>query len=119
MINEIVRNFKVNLTTAHSAIAATATSGPIDCRGYNAILIEFTISGAANWTTSLTGCLTRNGTYRALYELANTGSMVAMSYQANSSRLFIFKGIPDWVRVVATEDVDGQTVTIKVQPLNV
>jgi 3-deoxy-D-manno-octulosonic acid (KDO) 8-phosphate synthase len=119
MINELGRQFKGDITTVHTAITATATSAIVDCRGYNAILIDFTISGTANWTISLTGSLNRNGTYKALYELANTGSMAAMSYQTNASRLFIFKGIPDWVKVVATEDADGQTVTVKVQPLNI
>lgn len=119
MINEIGRKFKGNVTTVHSAITATATSAAVDCRGYNAILIEHVVSGAANWTISLTGSLTRHGTYGALYELANTGSMAAMSYQLNSNRVFIFKGIPDWVKVVATEDAGAETVTVRVQPLNV
>jgi len=45
--------------------------------------------------------------------------MAAMSYQLNSNKVFLFKGIPDWIKIVATEDADGATVTVKVQPLNV
>jgi hypothetical protein len=82
------------VTTAHSAIEATATSSPIDCTGYNAVLIEAIISDTYNWTFKVQGCLTENGTYSDCYELANTGSMAAMSYQTNSSKVFLFKGIP-------------------------
>lgn len=104
---------------AHSAIAATATSDKISCVGFNAVLVEFDISGAANWTISIQGSLTKNGTYANCYELANTGSMAQMSYQTNADKVFLFKGVPDWIKVVATEDADGQTVTVRVQPLNI
>lgn len=114
---QIDKKMKGRITTAHSAITATATSDIIDCRGKNALLVEFVITGAANWTISIQGSLTKTGTYCNIYELANTGSMAQMSYQLNSNRLFIFKGIPDWIKVVATEDADGQTVTVRVQPI--
>jgi hypothetical protein len=110
---------KGNVTQIFTAIEATTTSAKIKCVGYNAILIDAEFSGAANWTFKVQGSLTENGTYKDCYELANTGSMAAMSYQTNASKVFLFKGIPDWVKIVATEDVDGQTVTVKVQPLNV
>jgi len=119
-INDIDKMLKGNVSTVHTAITGTATSAKIDCRGKNAILIQALISVAAqNWTFKLQGSFTENGTYTDLYELANTGSMAAMSYQTNASKMFLFKGIPDWVKVVATEDVDGATVTVNVQPLNV
>ena len=117
---DVYKMSKGSPTTAHSAIVATATSDIIDCSGRNALLIYFTSSLTdKNWTIKVQGCETRNGTYSDCYELANTGSMAAMSYQLNSSRIFLFKGIPDWIKIVATEDADGATVTVKVQPLNV
>jgi hypothetical protein len=115
----IYRNHKGPVTTAHSAIQATATSAPIDCTGYNAVLVEASISATFNWTFKVQGCLTENGTYVDCYELANTGSMALMSYQTNASKVFLFKGIPDWIKIVATEDANGATVTVRVQPLNV
>jgi len=93
------------ITTVHDGIQATATSDPVDCRGFNAVLVYFTTSAANNWTIKVQGSDTRNGTYADCYELANTGSMAAMSYH--------------WIKIVATEDADGSTVTVKVQPLNV
>ena len=103
---------------AISAAEATTTSIPIDAKGKNAALLKIALSGAANWTIKLTGCFTRNGTYVDLYELANTGVMTQMSHQTNTSRMILFKGIPDWIKVVATEDVDGQTCSVDVQLLN-
>lgn len=120
MITDIQKQNKGYVTTVHSAITETTTSAEINCSGYNSILVEVAISGGANnWTFSLTGCMVTGGTFVNLYEQANTGSMVQMSYQCNASRTFLFRGIPDYVKVVATEDVNGSTVTVKVQPLNV
>jgi hypothetical protein len=120
MAHPLVRLAKGAVTTAHSAITATALSAEVDCRGYNALLVEVAISGGANnWTFSLQGCMASGGTFVPLYELANTGSMAAMSYQCDSSRMFLFKGIPDFVKLNANEDVNGSTVTVKVQPLTV
>ena len=105
------------VTTVHSGITATATSAAVDCRGFNGILIDFAISGAANWTISITGCDTDTGTFKAVYELANTGTMTAMSYQLNANRIFVFKGVPNYIKVVATEDAGAETVTVKAQPI--
>lgn len=115
-ILQVEKMLKGTVTTAHSDIIATATSKAIDTKGYNALLVYFTISAAQNWTIKVQGSDSRNGTYADCYELANTGSMAAMSYQLNANRVFLFKGIPDWVKIVATEDADGATVTVKVQP---
>lgn len=110
---------KGSVTTAHNAITATATSAEINCVGYNAVLVYVTISDTYNWTFKVQGCPTTGGTFVDWYELANTGSMAAMSYQCNASRGFIFKGLPDYIKIVATEDQDGATVTVKAQPLNI
>jgi hypothetical protein len=108
---------KGNVTTVHSAITATATSDKIDCSGKNALLVEVDISGGANnWTISLTGALHKNDTYYALYQQNAAGTWTALSYQMNSSRTFVVFGMSEWVKVVATEDVNGSTVTIRVQP---
>lgn len=107
-----------NPQTVHNAITATATPvEPTDCRGKNAILVKVTITGGANnWTFKVTGSFTKNGAYVDCYEQANTGVMTLMSYQCNASRMFLFKGIPPWTKIVATEDVNGSTVTVEVQP---
>lgn len=111
---------KGGVTTIHSAIADTATSAEIDCRGYNAILIEAGVfSAAENWTFKVQGCMISGGTFVDWYEMVNTGTMTLMSYQCNAARGFIFKGIPDYVKIVATRDGGASAVTVKAQPLNV
>jgi len=111
---------KGGATTVHSAIANTATSAEIDCRGYNAILVEAGVfSAAENWTFKVQGCMVSGGTFVDWYEMANTGVMTLMSYQCNAARGFVFKGIPDYVKIVATRDGGASAVTVKVQPLNV
>jgi hypothetical protein len=106
-------------TLGLSGKSATTTSNEVDARGYNAILIAFTISGAANWTIKVQGSLTSGGTYFDIYQLANTGAMAAMSYQTNASRMFLFKGLPDYIKIVATEDAGAETISINAQLLNV
>jgi hypothetical protein len=115
VVNEMSKGTPV---TAHSAIEATTTSAVIDCRGKNAILVHITIAVATKkWTTKIQGSFTKNGTFVDLYELANTGSMAAMSYQCDASRMILFKGIPDYIKIVATEDEDGAKYSAVVQPL--
>jgi hypothetical protein len=105
--------------TAHSEIDKTTTSAVIDCRGYNAVLVAIIISVATkNWTVKLQGAMTRGGTYMDLYEQANTGTMTAMSYQTNANKMVLFKGVPDFIKVVATEDEDTGKCTVIVKPIN-
>jgi hypothetical protein len=116
-INSIEKSSPI---TVISEAAATTTSMPIDARGKNAVLLKINIEGAAaNWTVKLQGSFTRNGTYLDLYEQANTGNMVVMSHQTNASMMILFKGIPDWIKVVATEDEAGAKCSVDVQLLNV
>jgi hypothetical protein len=115
MRDEVRELMRGTVTTAHAAgTAATATSSAIDCRGFNGILIDFAITGAANWTISITGCDTDTGTFKNVYL---TDSTTQMSLQLNANRVWSWKGVPNYIKVVATEDADGQTVTVKAQPI--
>lgn len=110
---------KGTVKTVHNAITATALSDEIDCRDFNAVLVFVDISAAFNWTFKVQGAPVSGGTFADCYEQANTGVMTLMSYQCNASRVFLFKGIPDFIKINANEDADGATVTVKIQPLNV
>jgi hypothetical protein len=111
---------KGSVEIVHNAITGTATSAEIDARGFNAVLIEATIAVAnKNWTFKVQGSMVSGGTFMDCYEQANTGVMTLMSHQTNANRIFLFRGIPDYIKIVATKDEDGATVTVKVQPLNV
>jgi len=109
---------KGEVTTAHNAITGTATSTEISCVGYNSILIEVDISVATKlWTFTVQGCMVSGGTFIPCSETI-AGNINPMSYQTNISDGWAFKGIPDYIKIVATEDEDGATVTVKVQPCN-
>jgi len=110
---------RATLTTAHNAIAETATSSAINCVGYNSLFMYVgPFSDAQNWTFKIQGSLNSSGTFVDWYELTNTGSMVAMSHQCNAARGFTFRGVPGYIKVVATRDGTASTVTVKVQPFN-
>jgi hypothetical protein len=115
---QIQANLKGNVETAHSEITATATSSVIDTRNYNSVFLFILITVAVkNWTIKLQGCDTRNGTYIDLYSNdANTHN--AMSIQTNANKIVQFKNIPNWIKVVATEDEDTAKCTVKVLPFN-
>ena len=100
---------------AHNAITGTATSTAIDCRGYNAVYVEIAITVAAvNWTVSLLGSSSAGGTYSALYVDAT-----AVSKQTATTYAGMWRGVPDWVKVLATEDVDTGKCTVTITPCNV
>ena len=116
---QITKQFGSGVTVAHNSITGTATSAEIDCRGYNSLLVEVSVSIATKlWTFKVQGSLLSGGTFVDGYELSNTGIMTVMSYQTNASKGFVFRGIPSFVKIVATEDEDGATCTVRVQPLN-
>lgn len=115
---DVAKMSKGSRTVAHNAITATATSNEVDCRGFNSVLLDVDLSAANNWTFKIQGCTVSGGTFKDCYEQANTGTMTLMSYQTNASKIFVFKGVPDYIKVVATEDADGATCTVAVQPLN-
>lgn len=115
---DVYQKSKGSVVTALKDKAATSTSEKIDCTGYNSVLVQVILNATKNWTIKIQGSLTENGTYADCYELANTGEMALMSHQTNASSVFCFKGIPDWIKVVATEDEDGAKITVHVQPFN-
>jgi len=108
--------YKGNVITAHSAISATATSAQIDCKGKNAVLVSILITGTGTWKFDIQGRLDGSGTYMDIYDNADsqltTGNLTA-------SRMKLFVAIPDMIKIVATEVVDGATCTVRVQPINV
>ena len=108
-------NFKGAVTVAHDAIAGTATSAEVDCRGYNSLLVHFASSASdKQWVISITGAMAVGGTF---VPLIASGAVVS-SMTTSISGYFVIPNVPDFVKVVATENADGATVTITVQPFN-
>ena len=103
------------VTTAHSLIEETTTSEVINCKGFNAVMVYAAVTVAAkNWTTKIQGAMESSDTFVDWYD----GS-TAMSFQTDATHAVIWKGIPDFIKVACTEDVNGGKLTVKVQPINV
>lgn len=112
---QITRMGKGAVTTAHAAgTADTATSSAITCEGYNAVIVKVDVAGSGAWTIKLQGMLESTGTYADLYD--NSGTLMSTG-SISASRGQLFVGIPDYIKVVATEDSGTATVTVKVQPI--
>lgn len=97
----------------HDDIAATAISGVIDCRGYNALAIYATLDAAKNWTFAVLGAPAPVG-YAFVQCYDNAGT--AMSKQTDAGLVWIFHNVPDYVQLKATEDVDGAKATVYASP---
>jgi len=108
---------KGEVTPVHSAIIDTATSEAVNCQGYNSLQVVVMLSDSKNWTIHVLGCSESGGNFVNWHELA-TGNMTETIFQTNTSMGLIFKGIPDFIKIIATKDEDGASCTVMVQPLN-
>jgi len=88
-------------------IEATAASGPIDCRGYNALAVRVVLDEAKNWTLSILGSTGPEGPFTAITPIGGS----ALSHQTSVDAFIIFQGLPDYVQLKATEDADGAKLT--------
>jgi hypothetical protein len=119
---DIDKMSKGGITVAHDGITATATSDEIDCRGFNTISVEMACSAfsSGNWVGTLHGCAISGGTFGACFTPKDDGTFVAQATPAisvNGNTTYYFKGIPNYVKIVATRTTDG-TLTCTVTPMN-
>lgn len=117
LVHKYIKLLKGFVTTVHNAIAVTTTSAAVTCIGYNALLVTVIIgAGGGTWKIDVQGCNTSGGTFVNIYDnydnQLTTGNLTA-------SRMRLFVAIPDYIKIVATEVVDGSTCTVEVQPINI
>lgn len=100
--------------TAHNAISATATSAEIDLGDFNFIDLSASITGTGTWNVNVQGRFNSSGTYMDLYNSA--GDQITLG---NLSSNLMKQGlkVPRYIQIIATEIVDGATLTIRVQPV--
>jgi hypothetical protein len=115
---DVAKMSKGAVTTAHSAITATATSAEIDCRGFNSLLIHLvTASTDKTWTISILGATGSGLTFAP--HLDKTTGLADSVIATDISGFFVVNDIPDYVKIVATDTDDTSTaMTLKVQPFN-
>ena len=116
MFEHLVKMGKGTVTTAHSAISATATSSAINVNFHNAALVAVDFTGSGSWTVKLQGALTSDGVYKDLYD--NNGSLLSTG-SISADRIQLFVGLPENIKVVATEDSGTASITVKVQPITI
>lgn len=103
---------KGGASTAHNAIAATATSAEIDCRGYNSVIVHISaITGT--WDIGVQNATVSGGLFVDAYDSATQMKAAGVT----APRSAVFRGVLDYVKIVATNVAAG-AVTVKVVPLN-
>lgn len=107
---------KGTVSTALSDISVTTTSSIIDCTNYNAVLISTLITGTGTWNVKIQGNLAFDGTFMDMYD--NNGNLLTTG-NTSANLIKLCTAIPDFIQVVATEVVDGATLTVRIQPINV
>jgi hypothetical protein len=109
----LVGSPKGSVTTAHDAIEATATSAEIDCTGYNAVMV-IAEAVTETWKIDVQGAAGTGGTFVDLYDNYDN-QLTTGNLTAARGRLFV--AIPNFIKIVATEVVDGGACTVKVIPM--
>jgi hypothetical protein len=99
---------------AHSAIAGTATSAEIATGGANIVQVDVEITGAGTWKIDLQGSRLSGGTFKAMYD--TFGNQLTTN-NITASRMQTFYIVADYIKVVATEVVDGATCTVYLTPV--
>jgi len=119
---DVAKMSKGGIVVAHDAITATATSSEIDCRGFNTISVECAVSAitSGNWLIEILGSALSGGTFGNCFAPKDDGTFVQQktpTLNANGNTTYYFRGIPNYVKILATRTTDG-TLTCTVTPMN-
>ncbi|MDD3414881.1 MAG: hypothetical protein PHY47_12885 [Lachnospiraceae bacterium] len=98
-------------------VGETTTSDEVDTSMFNALYVACEVGGTGGtWTVKLQGRLNHDGT---ALDLSDESGDALTTGAITASCIKVFKPIPDIVKLVATENVDGGTITVYVQPTNI
>jgi hypothetical protein len=103
-------------TVAINAASGTTTSSEINIGDNNAILIDVVISGSGTWKIDVQGELVSGGTFKDIYDNYDN-QLTTGNITANRMRLFV--AVPKFIKIVATEVVNGATCTVNVMPITI
>jgi hypothetical protein len=114
---EFVQLPRGNPKVLFSGITASATSPMQEIKGHNAMILFLNLTaGAGTWTIKIQGRVPETDTYIDMYDINNI--LMGISGAAASKAKFI-AGLPEQFKVVATEDVNGATVSVAYQLISV
>ncbi|MEW6382153.1 MAG: hypothetical protein AB1611_21465 [bacterium] len=119
---DVSRMSKGGVVVAHNSITATATSSEIDCRRFNTVSVECSITNVSsgNWLVEILGDAMSGGTFGLCYAPRDDGTFTQMKtpvLTANGNYTYYFRGIPNYIKIKATRTTDG-TLTCKVTLMN-
>jgi len=118
---------KGGIVVAHNAIAASvaeASCVEIDCRGFNSISVKMlaaSITGGATWTGALYGTSASGETTGPCNSPKDDGTFAVQAtpaIAANGTYNYVFRGVPNYVKIVPTLAVSTGTLTVVVTPMN-
>ena len=99
-----------------TGITATTTSKEYKSNGNNAMHLYFNMTaGAGTWTIKIQG-KSPSGIFTDTYD--NNGALMGLE-SITADRAQLIKFIPERFRIVATEDVNGATVSVGFELLTV
>jgi hypothetical protein len=114
MLVQLEKGKKVNVIPAGTDV--TKTSNYVRAEGHNAMIVHADVTGSGAWTIKVQGALAPNDNFADMYD-AN-GSLMSMG-SISADRCQLFVGIPEYFKVVATEDTNGATIQVDVELLTV
>lgn len=92
------------------AITATKTSNVQHARGHNAMIlfVEF-VTGSGTFSVKVQGGTPNNAAFIDVYKEDGNAMTIA---SATASKAIVLKGIPEYFKIVATEDSNGATINV-------
>lgn len=109
-------NYKGDTVVAHAAGTTSATSAEISIPNYNAIKVFVHYTGSGTHTIAIQDAADPGGTFVNSYD--NLGvQMITPTISASGSYLFV--GVADQIKIVATRVSGTSTVEVVVVPMNV
>jgi hypothetical protein len=107
---------KGKIETALSAAAATSTSQAFRVADNNSVLIKVEVTGSGNWDIEVLGAFKTDETFVNIYD--NNGTQLKRA-AITASVMFWVAGLPDYIKIKATENSGTATVTVKIQSFTI
>jgi len=107
---------KADTQVALAAVDASTLSARLSMADFNSVLMHCDVTGTGDWTISIQGAMTVDGTLINMGKVDGDGS--AYSIQFTVDAYTTFRGVPDWIAINAIENSGTSTLTVTVQGVN-
>ena len=107
---------KGRIETAINAETGTKTSQAFRVADNNAVLVKVEVAGSGDWDVEVQGAFKTDETFSNIYD--NNGTQLKRA-AITASCMFWVAGIPDYIKIKATENSGTATVTVKIQSFTI